>query len=82
MRPSTAFRVCAGLLKQRWPSDIPEAPAGTPFDQYADLDLLAAVRRLAEAQTAAVILFYYAVVTVHDLLNEICAPRWPRVPQR
>ena len=40
---------------------------GEHLDAYGDPDLLAALRKLPDAQRAAVILFYYADLPVHDI---------------
>ena len=59
-----AFRIAAGLLRDRR-AQQPEASAGGPhLDRYADLDLIAALRRLPERQRAAIVLFYYADLPV------------------
>jgi RNA polymerase sigma-70 factor (ECF subfamily) len=62
----TAFRIAAGALKARrsWDST---AVAGQHVDSYADPDLLAALRQLPDAQRAAVILFYYADLSIRDI---------------
>jgi RNA polymerase sigma-70 factor (ECF subfamily) len=64
----SSFRIAAGALKTRRSSD--RLDGGTDvgrLDRYADPDLLAALRRLPEAQRAAVILFYYADLPVRDI---------------
>jgi len=65
----TAFRVARGSLHERR-SDagtlVPRTDSGE-LDRYADPDLLAALRRLPEAQRAAVILFYYADLSIRDI---------------
>jgi RNA polymerase sigma-70 factor (ECF subfamily) len=62
-----AFRISAGALKRRGPAEPgPTEPTGQ-VDQYSDPDLLAALRRLPEAQRAAVILFYYADLPIRDI---------------
>ena len=62
----TAFRIAAGALKAR-PSWDSTAVAGQHLDSYADPDLLAALRQLPDAQRAAVILFYYADLSIRDI---------------
>jgi RNA polymerase sigma-70 factor (ECF subfamily) len=62
----TAFRVAAGALKAR-PALDATAVAGHHTDRYADPDLLAALRQLPDAQRAAVILFYYADLSIRDI---------------
>ena len=66
----TAFRISAGALKARGAEGpavaAPAAPA-EHLDRYGDPDLLAALRLLADAQRAAVILFYYADLPIRDI---------------
>jgi RNA polymerase sigma-70 factor, ECF subfamily len=62
----TAFRISAGILKSRGSSDAASIPA-EHVDQYADPDLLAALRQLPDAQRAAVILFYYADLPIREI---------------
>jgi RNA polymerase sigma-70 factor (ECF subfamily) len=63
-----AFRIAAGALKTRRAAlaSIPtdQATAIGHLDRHADPDLLAALRRLPDAQRAAVILYYYADLPV------------------
>ena len=66
-----AFRIAGGALKTRRAADQAAAPettvtVGRP-DRYADPDLAAALRRLPDAQRAAVILFYYADLPVREI---------------
>jgi RNA polymerase sigma-70 factor (ECF subfamily) len=67
----TAFRISAGALKARGPIAAPTALAGEHLDQYSDPDLLAALRRLPDAQRAAVVLFYYADLSVRDIADRL-----------
>ena len=60
----TAFRLAAGTMKTRRASHrLPDAPIESA-DRYADPDLVAALRKLPDAQRAAVILFYYVDLPV------------------
>ena len=63
----TAFRISAGALKARGESPMAEATPAEHIDRYGDPDLLAALRRLPDAQRAAVILFYYADLPIRDI---------------
>jgi RNA polymerase sigma-70 factor, ECF subfamily len=63
----TAFRISAGALKARGSAESGPNPPGEHLDQYGDPDLLAALRRLPDAQRAAVILFYYADLPIRDI---------------
>ena len=56
----SAFRIAAGALKVRRAGDGVASGQVEHVDSYEDSDLLAALRRLPDAQRAAVILFYYA----------------------
>ena len=65
-----AFKIAAGALKVRraanpsledWQNDPGHS------DQYADPDLLAALKQLPDAQRAAVILYYYADLPVREI---------------
>jgi RNA polymerase sigma-70 factor, ECF subfamily len=67
----TAFRISAGALKARGPIAAPTARAGEHLDQYSDPDLLAALRQLPDAQRAAVVLFYYADLSVRDIADRL-----------
>ena len=65
-----AFKIAAGALKARRSADpLPDAAfeSGGQVDQYADPDLLAALRQLPDAQRAAVILYYYADLPVREI---------------
>ena len=75
-----AFRIAAGALKARRAADRvtlildPEGRASRDpgyVDQYGDPDLLAALRRLPDAQRAAVVLFYYADLPVAQVAARI-----------
>jgi RNA polymerase sigma-70 factor, ECF subfamily len=64
----TAFRITAGALKaRRVAGSLPVGPGDPHLDTYADPDLLAALRRLPDAQRAAVILFYYADLPIREI---------------
>jgi RNA polymerase sigma-70 factor (ECF subfamily) len=66
----TAFKIAGGLLKDRRDVGrlpVPEAGLRSGLDRYADPDLLAALRRLPDAQRAAVILHYYADLPVRQI---------------
>jgi RNA polymerase sigma-70 factor (ECF subfamily) len=66
----TAFRISAGALKAR-PAWDATAVAGEHVDSYADPDLVAALRALPDAQRAAVILFYYADLSVREIAGRL-----------
>ena len=67
----TAFRISAGALKGRAPSEPLRATADEHLDPYGDPDLLVALRQLPEAQRAAVILFYYADLSIRDIAKRL-----------
>jgi RNA polymerase sigma-70 factor (ECF subfamily) len=70
----TAFRVARGALHARRSDErsvAPETTAAGRLDRYADPDLLAALRRLPEAQRAAVILFYYADLPIRQIADRL-----------
>jgi RNA polymerase sigma-70 factor (ECF subfamily) len=65
-----AFRICAGILKNR--SRAAPATATSAYaDQYANQDLLSALRQLPEGQRAAVVLFYYADLPVAAIAHRL-----------
>jgi RNA polymerase sigma-70 factor (ECF subfamily) len=67
----TAFRISAGALKARAAADrVPTAPADQ-VDRYGDPDLIAALRRLPDAQRAAVVLFYYADLPIREIAARV-----------
>jgi RNA polymerase sigma-70 factor (ECF subfamily) len=69
-----AFRIAAGELKARARSE--DLPARTEhLDRYADPDLHAALRRLPDAQRAAVILHYYADLPVDEIARRVGSNR-------
>jgi RNA polymerase sigma-70 factor (ECF subfamily) len=63
----TAFRLSAGSLRARSLGDRLLAVPVEHVDRYADPDLLEALRKLPDAQRAAVILFYYADLPIRDI---------------
>jgi RNA polymerase sigma-70 factor, ECF subfamily len=68
----TGFRIAAGALKARRTEDSTTAAPGDPhLDNYADPDLLAALRRLPDSQRAAVILFYYADLSAREIAGRL-----------
>lgn len=67
-RPS---RISAGALKARGPHDGQDVPTIQHLDRYGDPDLLDALRRLPDAQRAAVILFYYADLSIRDIAERL-----------
>jgi RNA polymerase sigma-70 factor (ECF subfamily) len=67
----SAFRIAAGSLKRRRADDRPSDGTIEHTDRYADPDLLAALRRLPEAQRAAVVLFYYADLPIRDIASRL-----------
>ncbi|HZM73942.1 MAG TPA: sigma-70 family RNA polymerase sigma factor [Candidatus Polarisedimenticolia bacterium] len=67
----TAFRISRGELKDRR-RDLSASPTSSDdLDQYADADLLRAVRQLPEGQRAAVILFYYADLPARQIADRL-----------
>jgi RNA polymerase sigma-70 factor (ECF subfamily) len=72
----SAFRIARGVLQNRRTDTSRAAAPDTPtpaaaLDRYADPDLLAALRRLPEAQRAALVLFYYADLPVHEIADRL-----------
>jgi RNA polymerase sigma-70 factor (ECF subfamily) len=63
----SAFRIAAGALQRRRADDRPIEGSIEHIDRYADPDLLTALRRLPEAQRAAVVLFHYADLPIRDI---------------
>ena len=66
-----AFRISAGALKARGERQRTIASPASQLDEYGDPDLIAALRRLPDAQRAAVILFYYADLPIRDIANRL-----------
>ncbi len=66
-----AFRIAGGALKDRRTRGdrLPDAPEHV--DRYEDADLRAALRRLPDAQRAAIILYYYADLPVRDIADRL-----------
>ena len=72
----TAFRIARGALQARRTDDRRLAPPASDtttgaLDRYADPDLLPALRRLPDAQRAAVILFYYADLPIRQIADRL-----------
>ena len=63
----SAFRIAAGALKSRRAGGGVASLASEHVDRYENADLLAALRRLPDAQRAAVILFYYADLPIGEI---------------
>ena len=66
----TAFLVARGALQARRSGDrglARDPAADVELDRYVDPDLITALRRLPEAQRAAVILFYYADLPIRPM---------------
>ena len=66
-----AFRVSAAALKARRTAGDVDQVSVEHRDRYADPDLLAALRRLPDAQRAAVVLHYYADLPVREIANRL-----------
>jgi RNA polymerase sigma-70 factor (ECF subfamily) len=69
-----AFKIAAGALKSRRSSSattVSDGQESTALDFYADQDLLAALQHLPSSQRAAVVLFYYADLSVRDIANRL-----------
>ena len=65
-----AFRISAGILKSG--SQAAPTTANAAYaDQYANQDLITALRQLPEGQRAAVILFYYADLPVAAIAHRL-----------
>ena len=67
----TAFRISAGALKARRSEGSADPESGEHTDRYGDPDLLAALRKLPDAQRAAVILFYYADLPIREIASRL-----------
>jgi RNA polymerase sigma-70 factor, ECF subfamily len=67
----TAFRISAGALKARRNAGVEDEPVSVHVDEYGDPDLLLALRRLPDAQRAAVVLFYYGDLPIHDIATRL-----------
>jgi RNA polymerase sigma-70 factor (ECF subfamily) len=65
-----AFRICAGVLKNRTRA-APTTDPSVYTDRYPNQDLMAALQRLPEGQRAAVILFYYADLPVGEIAHRL-----------
>ena len=66
-----AFQISRGALKVR---RLDEAVSSADFehaDAYTDHDLMTAVRLLPDGQRAAVILFYYADLPIHQIADRL-----------
>lgn len=68
-----AFRIAAGALKARpiTAEGLQDGGSDGHLDAYADPDLLAALRRLPEAQRAAVVLFYFADLPIRQIADRL-----------
>jgi RNA polymerase sigma-70 factor (ECF subfamily) len=65
-----AFRIASGTLKARGTIAALSVESSRD-DRYADPDLLAALARLPAGQRAAVVLFYYADLSVADIADRL-----------
>ena len=70
-----AFRIAGGALKARRDRSEPLPVDDVHLDRYADPDLLAALRRLPDGQRAALILFYFADLSVGEIANRLASNR-------
>src|SRR5687767_819050 len=61
-----AFRIAAGELKKRSSTTSPIPDSGY-LDHHVDMELMDALAQLPDRQRAAVVLFYYADVSVRDI---------------
>ncbi len=66
-----AFRISRGELKARRQGSAPSLGDPELIDQYADHDLLTAVRQLPDGQRSAVILFYYADLPIRQIADRL-----------
>jgi RNA polymerase sigma-70 factor (ECF subfamily) len=66
-----AFRISAGAMKERRAEAARRADPAEHLDRHSDPDLLAALRRLPDAQRAAVVLFYYADLPIRDIADRL-----------
>jgi RNA polymerase sigma-70 factor (ECF subfamily) len=66
-----AFRIAAGALTSARRTSESNPASNEDVDRYADPDLLAALRRLPDAQRAAVVLFYYADLPIRDIATRL-----------
>jgi len=66
-----AFRISRGELKARHNALDPSPNHSGYVDARADLDLLSAVRQLPDGQRAAVILFYYADLSIRQIADRL-----------
>jgi RNA polymerase sigma-70 factor (ECF subfamily) len=66
-----AFRISAGALKARAANPLQGFTPDAHTDQYGDPDLLAALRRLPDAQRAAVVLFYFADLPIREIATRL-----------
>jgi RNA polymerase sigma-70 factor (ECF subfamily) len=65
-----AFRIASGALKARRIDGKP-ASRGEHVDRYVNQDLLNSLEQLPESQRAAVILFYYADLSIRDIAQRL-----------
>jgi RNA polymerase sigma-70 factor (ECF subfamily) len=66
-----AFQISRGALKRRQLADAVPSPAPDYADDYADHDLMTAIRQLPEGQRATVILFYYADLPIRQIADRL-----------
>ena len=67
----TAFRISRGELRDRRRDLSASLSSFDDLDQYADTDLLGALRQLPDGQRAAVILFYYADLSARQIADRL-----------